>query len=199
MSDQDTPIINFAGERVALGPPRRDLLETYLRWRNDFTVMRQLGDVEPITMEQEIARYEALASSPSTARFTIYDRDSLTPIGSTALDDIDFRHGTAEFSILIGEPEYRNRGYGTETARLMLDYAFVALGLHSVFLRVFSSNPAAQRAYEKAGFRQFAVRHESQRMDEQWWDTIYMECLTTEFESPVLGKVFVPDEVTGDG
>jgi hypothetical protein len=26
------------------------------------------------------------------------------------------------------------------------------------------------------------------------WDTIYMDCLASEFTSPVLGKIFVPDE-----
>ena len=26
------------------------------------------------------------------------------------------------------------------------------------------------------------------------WDEIYMECLATEFSSPVLSRVFVPDQ-----
>jgi hypothetical protein len=26
------------------------------------------------------------------------------------------------------------------------------------------------------------------------WDTTYMDCLTSEFTSPVLGRVFSPDE-----
>jgi hypothetical protein len=26
------------------------------------------------------------------------------------------------------------------------------------------------------------------------WDEIFMDCLATEFTSPVLGRVFVPDE-----
>ncbi len=34
------------------------------------------------------------------------------------------------------------RGYGTETTRLMLDYAFTALGLHNVMLTVFVFNAA---------------------------------------------------------
>jgi len=30
-------------------------------------------------------------------------------------------------------------------------------------------------------------------MGGRWWDEVYMDCLATEFASPVLGRVFVPD------
>ena len=35
--EQDAPILNITGEKVALGPARRDLLPLYLKWMNDFT------------------------------------------------------------------------------------------------------------------------------------------------------------------
>lgn len=188
-------ILNIIGHLVSLGPPRSELVPLYQRWRNDFAAMRQLGDLEPITAEQELARYERLPDEPSTVRFTIYDRATLQPIGSTALDDVDFRHRTAEYSILIGEPAFRNRGYGTETTRLMLDYAFTVLGLHNILLRVFAFNPAGQRAYQKAGFREIGRRHASQQMGGRLWDAIYMDCLASEFDSPIIGRIFVPDEL----
>ena len=42
--------------------------------------------------------------------------------------------------------------YGTEATRLVLDYAFTALGLHSVMLTCYEFNLAGRRAYEKVGF-----------------------------------------------
>ncbi len=98
------------------------------------------------------------------------------------------------FGILIGESDARGRGHGAETARLMLDYAFTALGLHSVMLRVHEYNLAGRRAYGRAGFREFGRRRQVQLMGGHLWDTIYMDCLTSEFTSPVLGRVFAPDE-----
>ena len=159
------------------GPPRRDLIDTYLRWRNDFGVMYRLEDVSPKTREAEVARLEALGANPATVRFTIYDRATLTPIGTTALNDIDLANGSAEFSILIGEAAFRDRGYGAEATRLMRDYALGPLGLHTLLLRVFAYNPAAQRAYEKAGFRAFGRQREARRMGGRWWDVIFMECV----------------------
>jgi diamine N-acetyltransferase len=187
------PIINIRGEQVALGPLMRAQLPLHTRWRNDLEVMRQLDYGRPWTLEQETARFDALAADASTTRFSIYTVADWRPIGIVALDGIDQRNQTSEFSIVIGEPDARNRGYGTEATRLALDYAFTALGLHSVMLRVFAYNPAAQRAYVKAGFREFARRTEAQLMGGRYWDVIYMECLAREFASPVLREVFVPD------
>ncbi len=190
------PIINIVGEKVALGPLRRDLTPTYQRWINDFTALRTLGSVvpRPTTFEQEVSWYESVAKGDGQAAFTVYDRDSLTPIGNTNLHAIDYRNRTAEFGILIGEREARGKGYGTETTRLMLDYAFTALGLHNVMLLVAEYNLAGRRAYERAGFREFARRREAWLMGGKLWDIVYMECLATEFQSPVRGRIFVPDQ-----
>ena len=45
--------------------------------------------------------------------------------------------------------------------RLLLDYAFTVLGLHSVMLTVVEYNHAGRRCYEKAGFREMGRRRES--------------------------------------
>lgn len=192
-STNEQPIINFAGELVALGPMRRELLPLYWRWRNDFEVMRNLIDVNPVTYEQEEARYDALLDDPESVRFLIYDRATVQPIGIAAYDGIDYRNGVADYSIVIGEAEFHSRGYGTETTRLMLDYAFTALGLNAILLELFEYNPAAQRAYEKAGFRLAGRRREAHFWDGRLWNIIYMDCLAAEFESPVLGRIFAPD------
>jgi len=52
------------------------------------------------------------------------------------------------YGIEIGESDARSRGVGTETTRLMLDFAFTALGLHNVMLTISELNPGGPRAYE---------------------------------------------------
>ena len=94
----------------------------------------------------------------------------------------------------IGEPRDHGRGYGTETVRLLLDYAFTALGLHNVLLQVDETNPAARRAYEKAGFKEIGRRRQAVRGARGRTNEIYMDCLATEFDSPVLRRGFEPDE-----
>lgn len=194
--DEAMPIVNIVGERVALGPVCRDHLPLYQRWLNDFGTVRMLAiPPRPLTMESEIAWYERAATpDPSSVYFTIYERASRRPIGTTLWREIDDRNRTATFAILIGEVADRGKGYGTEVTRLMLDYAFTALGLHNAMLTCYAFNGAGQRAYEKAGFREFGRRRECHWMGGRLWDEIFMECLATEFESPVLARLFAPDD-----
>ena len=192
-----TPIQNIVGEKVALGPLRKDLVPLYARWFNDFATTRMLGPMpQPITLEQEEQWYErANKRGEAVVQFTIYEKATVRPIGTTGLHDIDHRNRTALFGITIGEADTRGKGYRTEATLLMLDYAFTVQGLHNVMLVVHEYNPAGIRAYTKAGFKEFGRRRQSQFMGGRYWDVIHMECLATEWgPSPVLAEVFKPDE-----
>jgi diamine N-acetyltransferase len=190
----ERPLINIEGERVALGPLRRDLLPRYQAWINDFSALRTLGGAppRPTTFEQEAAWYEGVQHGDGV-NFTIYERTSWEPIGNTGLNAVDARNRTAVFGILIGEPAARGKGFGTEATRLVLDYAFHALGLHSVMLTCAEFNAAGRRAYEKAGFHEFGRRRQCRWLAGRLWDDLYMDCLADEFVSPGLDRVFAPD------
>ncbi len=193
------PVVNIEGDLVALGPYCRDLIPRYQRWVSDFATLRTLGlPPRPMTLEQETAWYDGQTAA-GEAGFTIYERATWRPVGNTGLHGIDHRNRTATFGILIGEVDARGKGYGTEAARLMLDYAFTALGLHSVMLTCYEFNRAGRRAYAKAGYKEFGRRRQCRWMGGRLWDEIYMDCLATEFESPVLGRIFVPDEPRASG
>jgi len=180
------PIFNIEGDLVALGPLRRDLLPVYQRWINDLGTMRTLGVPPlPMTSEKEQEWYDRQSKTEDDVPFTIYEKETLRPIGNTGLHGVDYRNRSATFGILIGEPGRRGKGYGTETTRLMLDYAFTALGLHNVMLTVFEFNPAGIKAYQRAGFKEIGRRRECRRMGGRLWDEIYMDCLSGEFERPV--------------
>jgi RimJ/RimL family protein N-acetyltransferase len=178
--DGGGPRPNIVGERVALGPLRHDLIPLYCRWNNDFATTRTLARSQPLTIEAMTAAYDAALPADDCVDFTLYERATGRPIGSAYLHDIDARHRTAEFGIVIGEADARGKGYGTETARLMLNYAFTALGLANVMLRVYSFNPAGLRAYEKAGFRVVGTRRQCHAMGGRLWDVIYMEAMSNE-------------------
>jgi diamine N-acetyltransferase len=191
---EDQPIVVVQGEHVGLGPMRRDLIPLYTRWINDPALVRTTALIPPITIDQETATYERIVTSEQVAYFTIYERSTARPIGWASFDNISPRQRTAEFNIAIGEGECRGKGYGTEATRLMLDYAFTVLGLHNVELFVYEYNLAGQRAYAKAGFREYGRRRQAHRMGGRAWDVVCMDCLADEFESPVLGAVFIPDQ-----
>lgn len=190
----EPPVICVTGDRLALGPLRRDLVDTVLRWHNDLSAGRNVGFAEPLTVEQDLAHYEIVSNIPASVRFIAYERVNWRPVGRCSLNYIDHRNRTAEFGVLVGDPADRGKGFGTEMTRLMLDYAFTALGLHNVILNVAEFNEAGRRAYERAGFREIGRRRKAIQAGGQYWDQIYMECLSTEFESPFLKQVLVPGD-----
>ncbi len=178
----DQPVVNVEGDLVALGPLRRDLLETYHRWVNDFDVARTLGlPLKPSTLESEHRRFDALtAGNSDSVVFTIYERATLCPVGITELQDIDHAHRTAELVMFIGHKECWGNGFGSEVTALMQDYAFDSLGLHNLMLKVFSHNERAIYVYEQAGFREIGRRRAAFREGGRVHDTIFMDCLASE-------------------
>ncbi len=185
----EAPVFLFEGDLVALGPLQRSQIDLWLRWMNNPEMTRTLGQVGVFTRENEERFYDKMAGNTDAVSFSIYDRATRRPIGTTSLREINRANGTATFGIMIGDPELWNRGYGTEATRLVLDYAFNALGLHNVQLQVFGSNPRGQRAYEKAGFRVVGRRREAYRLGQRRYDAILMDALASEFESPVLERL----------
>ncbi len=143
-SHNNRSIINIEGELVALGPVTRAVYEHDWRWINQFEMVRNLAmDPAPLTLDTEAYWFEVRAKDRSNATFIIYERDTWQPLGLTNITRIDYRNGTANFGISISEQSARGKGYGTETTRLSVDYAFTALGLRNVMLAVYEFNLGA--------------------------------------------------------
>jgi RimJ/RimL family protein N-acetyltransferase len=190
-----TPLVNMVGERVALGPLHRDLIPLYATWRNDFWIQRTYGSpLIPTTIESQTEWFERESVSSAALWFTIYERESMRPIGLTDLFDLEQDHGIAWWGMAIGEADCRGKGYAAEVARLMLDYAFTALNLHTVVLTVDEFNMAARRAYTRAGFRESGRIRGATHLAGKRYDRIVMDCIASEFESPVLRAILEPEQ-----
>ena len=172
------------GERVALGPLRRDLAETYARWVNDLEVRHGLQFAGVMTPQSEETFLDDLIKDmaerqPTAAHFTIYDREDGEPVGTTSLMEVNHFLGRARFGILLGER--RGRGLGGEATRLVLDWAFTVLALHNVVLEVMPWNERAIRAYERAGFRRVGVRRGALMSMGERCDELLMDAIAAEF------------------
>ncbi len=194
LSENETPLVNILGERVALGPSMRSQIPTIYRWFNDFRVTVLSGDpLRPVTLESLYADYDRQNSKEEQQQrwveFSMYERVTMRFIGLTSLRHLDHRNRTATFGILIGEKDCWHKGYGTEATKLILDYGFTVLNMHNIDLTTYGYNEAAHKAYLKAGFREIGRRRQACRWRDHVYDEIIMDCLATEFggvETPVL-------------
>lgn len=183
-----------AAERIALGVVAAEILPHLERWSNDLEVSRTLGvNWHPLTTKMKRRfLHDVLTSDNPT--FSIYERGSGRIVGITGFDHLDRENGTAEFAIVIGERTAQGKGLGTQTAKLMLEYAFDVLGLYNVWLQVSSNNHGAIRAYEKAGFRRFGARRTSIRVGRECIDDVYMDAVADDFEPSALAAIMHPPE-----
>ena len=187
--DRHEPDFVVVGERVALGPLRRDLAADYARWMNQLEVRRgldQMGVATPESQEKWVEENldKGARREPEVVEFTVYDRSDSAPVGTAGLLEISHANGTAELAIFVGER--RGQGLGTEATRLVLDFGFHVLKLRNVLLQTLEWNVAGLTAYERAGFRRVGVRRGAVMSRGQPTDLVIMDAVPEEFGASVL-------------
>lgn len=172
------------GENVYLSPILEQDIEKYTEWLNDFKVTDGIGESSNlITIDYYKKWFE---SGKYQYFFSIIKLDEEKLIGYCDLYNIDFKNQVATIGITIGENEERNKGFGTESINLLLDYAFNYLNIRNVMLEVKSFNKNAISCYEKVGFKECGRRHESYYLNGKYFDIIYMEILRKNFNKTYI-------------
>jgi diamine N-acetyltransferase len=182
----------LTGERAALGPLKRDHLPMFARWINDPEVRRGLAYRGLANEDAEIKWYEEMTEAgrqprPSAVGFAVHDAADGELVGVCGIEGIDHHFSRAELGIFLGRR--RGTGIGTDATRLALDWAFNVLGLRNVMLETYEFNEQARRAYERAGFRAIGRRRDAVSVMGRRWDSLLMDAIAADFESPVLGAL----------
>ena len=183
--DLDLISPKLIGTKVILGPTREDLNDTYRRWLHDLEVGVYLFATHLYTHDQE-DEWFVTNREAGNIHFTVYEKESGTPIGTTGLMHIDQVHRSAEFGIMIGEKVYQNRGYGTAATALTIDYGFNALNLASIFLRVHEFNQHGIKVYEKVGFKEIGRRRRAYFVGGKFYEDVLMDIVPEEFAGGVI-------------
>lgn len=164
------------GEYVYISPMHPDDAEIYTKWLNNPNITQYLSvhnSLISITGEKDyLEKYSKVEWNMAIVK---KDNDEL--IGNIGLNDIDYKNGTAELGIFIGDEDNLSKGYGSEAINLLTNYAFRELRLHTIMLRTYDINLRAQKAYEKCGFKEFGRRHEAIFRNGKYHDIIYMELI----------------------
>jgi RimJ/RimL family protein N-acetyltransferase len=174
------------GKRVLLRPVKRSDISYFLKWFNDPEVVQYVGIYLPVTEMSEEKYIEELGTTRagSDARLVIeaIESDLTRPIGDCALHEINSKEHRAVFDIVIGEKDYWSRGYGTEAARLLLDYGFDQLNLHSISSSAIAFNERSIRLHKKVGFRDEGRRRQAVFRNGQYHDEVLFGMLREEWE-----------------
>ena len=156
--------INIEGERIYLRPLKEeDASEDYCSWINNMEVNKYLDSKE--TTIEELKKYiNKRWYDPNCLFLGIFLKNKDIHIGNIKLEPIDYEKRKATLGILIGEKEYWNKGYATETLKTLTSYAFNNLRLNEINLGVYKENIGAIKAYEKTGFKIYEENERSYKM-----------------------------------
>ena len=145
-----------------------------VKWRNTEFVRQNFIFRELFTPEGHQRWIETMVNTGKVIQFIILRKADHKPVGSVYLRDIDKIHRKAEYGIFIGEEDALGKGYGTQAAQMMIEYAFREVGIHKLMLRVLAENERARKSYEKAGFVREAYLKDEVFLDGHYRDVIYM-------------------------
>lgn len=170
----------LVGERIYLSPRNSEDIEKFTMWLNDFNVTDYLGISGNLTTLESEKKYLE-ENINEVANFVIVTLDKNEMIGTVSLNRVNNIHREATLGIFIGNKEYWNNAYGTEAIKLILDYGFNYMNLHSIKLNLLSFNERALKCYKKCGFKEAGRLRENRYINGKYYDTICMDILAKEF------------------
>lgn len=155
-------MLNLRGTQVYLRALEPEDLQFLYELENDTSVWEISGTSTPYSKH-------VLQLYLDNAHRDIYDVKQLRlcicnlqdqVVGLIDLFDFDPKNNRAGLGIVIKDSDKRNQGFGNESIKLLLNYAFSSLNLHQVFANVAEDNEASIHLFKKLGFEQVGIKND---------------------------------------
>jgi RimJ/RimL family protein N-acetyltransferase len=146
-------MVKLEGKRIYLGTLEREHCKiVFEEFEYDFVhKTEQLHIGHSIETAEEWFEQIKKEQGKSHIRLGIFLNDGKI-IGDIALQDIDYKNRVCSIGMGMSKLEYRNKGYGREAVKLLLDYGFNNIGLERITANTLEINVSAQKSLEKTGF-----------------------------------------------
>ncbi len=162
-------------ERLLLRRSRPEDAETISVYRSDPDVHRHQGwertDAEGLRAEIEEMARRAPGEPGGWVQLSVEQRESGRLVGDVGISRADGEPDVIKLGYTMA-PEFQGRGYGTETVRALVAYAFENLGAGVVRAYTSVDNVPSIRVAEKVGM-QLVERIEHRDGDEVWFGLRY--------------------------
>ncbi len=179
----------LVGDRIYLSPKgvSDEEVQKFTEWMNDFQVTDYIGRTgQVITLSGEKEWLENSAKNREKIDFNIIELANNKLIGTMGLMKFNWIERSAILGIFIGDGDYRSNGYGTEAIRLLLEYGFRYLNLHSIRLDLLEINERAHKCYLKCGFKDTGRNREEIFLNGKYYDRLHMDILENEFDGDYI-------------
>jgi len=173
-------------KNVLLRPFKRADISHFLKWFNDPEIVQYLDMYLPITEMSEEKFIEELGTTRvnSDVLFVIeaIEGASAKPIGNCGLHQINPKDRNAIFGIVIGEKDYWSKSYGTDAAKLAINYGFQQLNLHRISSAAVAFNERSIKFHKKLGFQEEGRLRQAMFKNGQYHDRVEFGLLREEWK-----------------
>lgn len=152
--------MSFKGKNINLRAIEPGDLDVMYLWENNienWLISSTQTPFSKYTLSEYISSVQDIYLSKQL-RFIIEHNEDSTAIGCIDFFDFDPNHLRAGLGILIGNLNYRKKGYATESIELVIDYAFNHLLLKQLYCNILESNTESLRLFEKFGFEKIGLK-----------------------------------------
>jgi RimJ/RimL family protein N-acetyltransferase len=164
------------GEKIYLKQIARNNLKATTEWLGDPEINKYLNNnIKNITYRDELAWYNSIRKSDTEIVFAIYTRHENRYIGNCGLHKIDYKNNLCEMGIFIGDRNYLDKGYGTDSINTLINFAISALEVKKIRLVVYEYNNRAISVYKNCGFVTISVFEKYHFYNDAYWDAYLME------------------------
>jgi len=176
------------GQQTFLRAMTKEDLKLLHKWLNDPEVMQWWdGRDHPATFDRVEARFRRSVegSDRESERYIVeVERDGVRQaIGMVQYTRPQPRVRNAQIDVLIGEPEFRDVGYGTDALRAVIKHLFETQKVHRVWHTMQAGNARAHKAAEKIGFVKEGVLREHDQVEGKYVDVVVYGLLASDWKN----------------
>jgi len=176
------------GQQTFLRAMTKEDLKLLHKWLNDPEVMQWWdGRDHPATFDRVEARFRRSVegSDRESERFIVEveQEGEKRAIGMVQYTRPQPRTRNSQIDVLIGEPEFRDAGYGTDALRAALKHLFETQKVHRVWHTMQSGNARAHKAAEKIGFVKEGVLREHDQVEGKYVDVVVYGMLASDWQN----------------
>ena len=159
------------GKFTCLRSPEPEDLENLYKWENDTDIWQVSNTIVPFsrfTLKKYIETSHLDIYENQQLRFMIDTIADTKTIGTIDLFDFDPYHHRAGIGILIGESDFRGKGYADDALQVLIRYGFNVLMLHQFYCNIGAHNEQSLHLFEKNGFVMVGEKKDWLRTQDGW-------------------------------
>ena len=160
-----------------------DELDIFYEWEKRPEVTEFFSISKDQTKEDVYNKFFKDSEDPGAEQFTIFLKEGSTvrPVGRIVMADIIPGWKGEVWRIYIADTSLRNKGYGRQALKAVMDHCFKDLGFERLYLDHYTGNPAGF-LYKSMGFTEEGVLRKNCRKDGVLHDVHLMSILRDEYE-----------------